>query len=237
MTQRIILPILLSVLTLAACSSQSQNAKGGAAGAGANGGSLGSGGSGSALGRGGNGGSGSTSGSIGRGGASGVNSSGSNGSNYLPGGSGGAGGGSNGGSGAGSGGNGNNADTNNAISLAGLKDPNNLLSQRIIYFDYDKASIRPEYMIVINTHAQLLAKFPNLKMRLEGHADERGSREYNVALSEARAQSVKSIMGLEGAKGPQIRTIGYGEEEPIVSGHNENSWQKNRRVEIKYDNY
>ena len=134
---------------------------------------------------------------------------------------------------------GSNNDPNNTqdISLAGLSDPNNLLSQRIIYFDYDKAAIRPEYMILINTHAKLLAKYPNLKMRLEGHADERGSREYNVALSAARSQSVKNIMIAQGPSGDQMRTIGFGEEVPIVRGHNASSWQKNRRVEIKYDDY
>ena len=121
--------------------------------------------------------------------------------------------------------------------MAGLTDPNNLLSQRVIYFDYDKAAIRPEYMVLINTHAKLLTKFPNLKMRLEGHADERGSREYNVALSENRSKSVKRIMGAQGAGSRQMRTIGYGEEVPIVTGHSKKSWQKNRRVEIKYDNY
>ena len=123
------------------------------------------------------------------------------------------------------------------LTLAGLKDPNNLLSQRIIYFDYDKAAIRPEFMVLINTHAKLAAKYPQLRMRLEGHADERGSREYNVALSDNRAKSVKRIMGTQGARASQIRTIGYGEEVPIVSGKGERSWQKNRRVEIKYDNY
>ncbi|MEE9444214.1 MAG: OmpA family protein [Cocleimonas sp.] len=123
------------------------------------------------------------------------------------------------------------------LTLAGLKDPNNLLSQRIIYFDYDKAAIRPEFMVVINTHAKLAAKFPQLRMRLEGHADERGSREYNVALSENRAKSVRRIMGTQGARASQIRTIGYGEEVPIVAGKGERSWQKNRRVEIKYDKY
>jgi len=134
--------------------------------------------------------------------------------------------------------NGNN-DPNNTqdISIAGLSDPNNLLSQRIIYFDYDKAAIRPEYMILINTHAKLLSKFPNLKMRLEGHADERGSREYNVALSAARSQSVKNIMIAQGPTSTQMRTIGFGEEVPIVRGHNPESWQRNRRVEIKYDDF
>ena len=123
------------------------------------------------------------------------------------------------------------------LTLAGLNDPNNLLSQRIIYFDYDKAAIRPEFMVVINTHAKLAAKYPQLRMRLEGHADERGSREYNVALSENRAKSVRRIMGTQGARASQIRTIGYGEEVPIVAGKGERSWQKNRRVEIKYENY
>jgi peptidoglycan-associated lipoprotein len=123
------------------------------------------------------------------------------------------------------------------LTLAGLKDPNNLLSQRIIYFDYDKAAIRPEFMVLINTHAKLAAKYPQLRMRLEGHADERGSREYNVALSDNRAKSVKRIMGTQGARASQIRTIGYGEEVPIVAGKGERSWQKNRRVEIKYDKY
>ena len=132
-----------------------------------------------------------------------------------------------------------NNDPNNTqdISLAGLSDSSNLLSQRVIYFDYDKAAIRPEYLVLINTHAKLLAKYPNLKMRLEGHADERGSREYNVALSEARSQSVKNIMVAQGPSDNQIRTIGFGEEIPIVRGHNTKSWQKNRRVEIKYDDY
>lgn len=123
------------------------------------------------------------------------------------------------------------------LTLAALNDPNSLLSQRIIYFDYDKAAIRPEYMVLINTHAKLAAKYPQLKMRLEGHADERGSREYNVALSENRAKSVRRIMGTQGARASQITTVGYGEEVPIVAAQGERSWQKNRRVEIKYDKH
>jgi len=162
---------------------------------------------------------GSKNGTVGKGGASSVTSNSTKG-DYLP----------------------NNNVTSNVsdgrdLTLAGLKDPNNLLSQRIIYFDYNQSSIRPEYMVLINTHAKLAAKFPQLKMRLEGHADERGSREYNVALSEQRASSVRRIMGTQGARSEQIRIIGYGEEIPVVRGHNQKSWQKNRRVEIKYDNY
>lgn len=131
----------------------------------------------------------------------------------------------------------NDPNSTQDISIAGLGDPNNLLSQRVIYFDYDKSTINPEYMILINTHARLLTKYPNLKMRLEGHADERGSREYNVALSAARSQSVKNIMAAQGPTVSQMRTIGFGEEVPIVQGHDSSSWQKNRRVEIKYDDY
>lgn len=162
---------------------------------------------------------GSKNGTVGKGGASSVTSNSTKG-NYLP---------------------NNNANSNVSdgrdLTLAGLKDPNNLLSQRIIYFDYNQSSIRPEYMVLINTHAKLAAKFPQLNMRLEGHADERGSREYNVALSEQRASSVRRIMGTQGARSQQIRIVGYGEELPVVQGHNQKSWQKNRRVEIKYDNY
>ncbi len=127
--------------------------------------------------------------------------------------------------------------SDNDITPAGLNDPNNLLSQRIIYFDYNRSTIRPEYMVLLNTHAKLLAKYPNMRVRLEGHADERGSREYNVALSEDRARSVKRLMGTQGARNNQMGILGYGEELPLVSGHGERSWQKNRRVEIKYKNY
>lgn len=214
----LIIPMLISIFALGACS-QNQSDKG------AIGSNTGSGTSKTIGGGARGGGSGTSTGTIGRGGASGVSSRDGRGGSR-----GGSAGGRNGGNG------GNNASNSGDITLAGLNDPNNLLSQRIIYFDYDKASIRPEYMVLINTHAQLLAKYPNLKMRLEGHADERGSREYNVALSESRAQSVRSIMGIEGVSG-QIKTIGYGEELPVVTGHDQKSWQKNRRVEIKYDGH
>ena len=206
-TKRILLPILLSTFVLGACS-QNQNEPDVNV-------STKDGSKTTAN-------AGSKNGTVGKGGASSVtsNSTKGNRSNYLP---------------------NNNANSNVSdgrdLTLAGLKDPNNLLSQRVIYFDYNQSSIRPEYMVLINTHAKLAAKFPQLQMRLEGHADERGSREYNVALSEQRANSVRRIMGTQGARSQQIRTIGYGEELPIVKGHDQKSWQKNRRVEIKYDNY
>jgi peptidoglycan-associated lipoprotein len=117
---------------------------------------------------------------------------------------------------------------------AELRNPNSILAQRVIYFDLDRADIKPEYMNVLNAHASLLAAYPNLRVRLEGHADERGSREYNVALSERRGYSVLDYMQVKGTSSNQMEVIGYGEEVPAVFGHNESAWGKNRRVEIKY---
>lgn len=117
---------------------------------------------------------------------------------------------------------------------AELRNPNSILAQRVIYFDLDRADIKPEYMNVLNAHASLLTAYPNLRVRLEGHADERGSREYNVALSERRGYSVLDYMQVKGTSSNQMEVIGYGEEVPAVFGHNESAWGKNRRVEIKY---
>ena len=115
-----------------------------------------------------------------------------------------------------------------------LNDPNSILSRRVIYFAYDQSTIEPEYFEILDAHSELLAGNPNLTVRLEGHADERGSREYNVALSERRAQSVKQFMDLKGVGAEQNQTVAYGEELPVDPGHNEAAWSKNRRVEIKY---
>jgi len=117
---------------------------------------------------------------------------------------------------------------------AELRNPSSILAQRVIYFDLDRADIKPEYMNVLNAHASLLTAYPNLRVRLEGHADERGSRDYNVALSERRGYSVLDYMQVKGTSSNQMEVIGYGEEVPAVFGHNESAWGKNRRVEIKY---
>jgi peptidoglycan-associated lipoprotein len=111
-----------------------------------------------------------------------------------------------------------------------------LLAQTIIYFDFDKADIRPEYTEVLAAHARRLAASPNLKARLEGHTDERGSREYNIGLGERRAQSVRRALLLQSVGDGQLTTVSYGEERPAVDGHDEGSWAKNRRVEIVYSN-
>jgi peptidoglycan-associated lipoprotein len=87
---------------------------------------------------------------------------------------------------------------------------------------------------VLEAHASLLAAYPNLRVRLEGHADERGSREYNVALSERRGYSVRDYMAARGLKNQQAEIVGYGEEVPASLGHGEKSWNENRRVEIIY---
>ncbi|RVU85460.1 peptidoglycan-associated lipoprotein Pal [Leucothrix sargassi] len=119
-------------------------------------------------------------------------------------------------------------------NVTDLNDPNSILSRRVIYFAYDQSTIEPEYFEILDAHSELLASNPNLTVRLEGHADERGSREYNVALSERRAQSVKQFMDLKGVGSEQSQTVAYGEELPVDPGHNEAAWSKNRRVEIKY---
>ena len=159
--------------------------------------------------------------------------------NAHPNGTGGAGGnggyGSGGNGGYGNGGNGGYGNGGNgSYTPADLRNPNSILSQRVIYFDFDSSNIRPEYINVLNAHSALLAANPNLQVRLEGHADERGSREYNVALSERRGYSVLDYMQLKGVKTTQADVIGYGEEIPADFGHNESAWGKNRRVEIKY---
>ncbi|QTR51240.1 peptidoglycan-associated lipoprotein Pal [Candidatus Thiothrix anitrata] len=163
----------------------------------------------------------------GSGGIGGAGGAGGSGSNY---GSGAGGSGSN----YGYGGNTGYGSGAGQYTPADLRNPNSILAQRIIYFDLDKSTIRPEFQNTLNAHASLLAAYPNLRVRLEGHADERGSRDYNVALSERRGYSVLDYMQIKGAKANQMEVIGYGEEIPAMFGHNEAAWSKNRRVEIKY---
>ena len=107
-------------------------------------------------------------------------------------------------------------------------------AQRVIYFMYDSDEVMPEYVPVIAAHASYLAAHAEQNAVLEGHADERGSSEYNIALGEQRAKSVLRSMQLQGAGDNQARTVSYGEEKPAVAGHDETAWQQNRRVEISY---
>jgi len=138
--------------------------------------------------------------------------------------------------GAGAGGASTNADSaNSAIRGSALDSANNALLQTlVIYFDFDQADIKPEFTQVIQAHGQRLASSQSLQVRLEGHTDERGSREYNIGLGERRAQSVRRALMLNGANASQITTVSYGEERPAATGSDEESWRLNRRVELVY---
>jgi peptidoglycan-associated lipoprotein len=109
-----------------------------------------------------------------------------------------------------------------------------LLATRVVYFDFDSAEIKGAGTDVVAAHAKYLGAHPAIRVRLEGHTDERGSREYNIGLGERRAQSVRRALLLQGATDVQISTVSYGEERPAAPGHDEAAWAKNRRVEIVY---
>ncbi|MDV3240270.1 MAG: peptidoglycan-associated lipoprotein Pal [Methylocaldum sp.] len=115
-----------------------------------------------------------------------------------------------------------------------LDDPSSPLSKRVIYFMYDSYEVLPEYQQVVSAHANYLASHPERNIILEGHADERGSPEYNIALGEQRAKAVAKMMQFQGANDGQVQVVSFGEEKPAVSGHDESVWQQNRRVEISY---
>lgn len=104
----------------------------------------------------------------------------------------------------------------------------------IIYFDYDRAEIKPEFVAIVTAHAKYLNLNASNKVRLEGHSDERGSREYNIGLGERRAQAVRRALMLQGVTEAQITTVSYGEERPAVQGSDEAAYAKNRRVELVY---
>lgn len=116
----------------------------------------------------------------------------------------------------------------------GMPVGNAVSADRIVYFDYDSANIRAESRPVIEANARALAGNRRAVTQLEGHTDERGSREYNIALGEHRANAVRQVMIASGVSPQQIRVVSYGEERPAASGHNEQSYALNRRVEIVY---
>lgn len=107
---------------------------------------------------------------------------------------------------------------------------------RLVYFDFDSSEIRPEFVPVIAAHARALAANASIRVRLEGHTDERGSPEYNIGLGERRAQSVRRALLLQGVTEGQVATVSYGEERPAVPGQTEADWAKKRRVEFIYLN-
>lgn len=115
-----------------------------------------------------------------------------------------------------------------------LNNPASPLSKRTIYFAFDSSSIASNYLPVISAHAKYLAAHPNLHVKLEGNTDERGSRAYNMALGQRRAQSVAKLLELQGVSAQQLSVISYGEDNPVCLQHDEACWSKNRRVNIVY---
>lgn len=110
-----------------------------------------------------------------------------------------------------------------------------MLEVTTFYFDFDQSDLKPEAREALVYHANRLQENPNMSVRLEGHADERGTREYNLALGERRAQSVERYLQVQGVSSSQIETISYGEEMPVASGSTEAAYARNRRVELKYE--
>lgn len=109
-----------------------------------------------------------------------------------------------------------------------------LLSKRVIYFDFDKSEVKSEYRSIVAAHAAYIASHGSARVTLEGHADERGTREYNLGLGERRGNAISGLLSAAGAMGSQLNTVSYGEERPVCRVSDENCWWQNRRVEIVY---
>lgn len=125
------------------------------------------------------------------------------------------------------------ADTAGVYGPADL-DTDACLRNRVIYFDFDMDNVRPEFQDEMACHAKYLRDRPSSRMTLEGHADERGSREYNMGLAERRGNAVSSAIQANGGSGSQMEVVSYGEERPVCTASTEDCWQRNRRVEIVY---
>ncbi len=124
-----------------------------------------------------------------------------------------------------------------ASSLGNAPDPRRregALAQRSVYYDFDKYDIKPESRALIEAHARYLRDNPNVKVRIEGNADERGSAEYNLALGQQRSVGVLKMMTLLGVPETRIEAVSFGKEKPKASGHDETSWSENRRSDIVY---
>jgi peptidoglycan-associated lipoprotein len=115
-----------------------------------------------------------------------------------------------------------------------LRDPNNILYKRSVYYDFDSSLVSDEYKPLVTAHAQYLVANSDAKITIQGNCDERGSREYNVALGQRRADGVKQMLLLLGVSEKQIDTVSFGEEKPRATGHDETSWSQNRRSDIVY---
>jgi peptidoglycan-associated lipoprotein len=121
-----------------------------------------------------------------------------------------------------------------AGNTAVLKDPANILSTRIVLFDYDQFVVKDQYRPLVEAHAKYLQANRAARVTLQGHTDERGTREYNIALGQKRSDAVKRMLVLLGAQEVQIETVSFGKEKPKAMGSDESAWSQNRRVEIVY---
>ncbi|MEP7329143.1 MAG: peptidoglycan-associated lipoprotein Pal [Betaproteobacteria bacterium] len=126
------------------------------------------------------------------------------------------------------------ASTGAATGAAALKDPNNILSKRNVFFEFDSFVVTDQFKPMVEAHARYLVANRSARVTLQGHGDERGAREYNIALGQRRADAVKRMMTLLGAQELQIETVSFGEEKPRNLGHDEAAWAENRRVDIVY---
>ena len=115
-----------------------------------------------------------------------------------------------------------------------LTDPKSILSKRSVYFDYDKYEVREEYKDLVTAHAKFLADNRQFKMLIQGNTDDRGSREYNLALGQKRADAIKKMLTLLGAREDQVESVSLGEEKPKNEGQNEAAWAENRRSDMLY---
>lgn len=120
------------------------------------------------------------------------------------------------------------------VVLHPLDDPKSALANRSIFFDYDSYEIQPAGRTVVEEHSKYLRAHASAQIRLEGHADERGGREYNLALGQKRADAVRRAMQLLGVPEKQLESVSFGKEKPVALGHDEESWAKNRRVDVNY---
>jgi len=121
-----------------------------------------------------------------------------------------------------------------SYEASAINDANSVLAERVIYFDFDSSQVGDDFIELVKHHGKYLSANPGAKVRLEGHTDERGAREYNVALADRRAQAVERLLMFQGAASNQITLISYGEEKPASLGHDEAAWRMNRRVELVY---
>lgn len=141
-----------------------------------------------------------------------------------------------------------NSSKNNAVRTAALEDnyrfygenispaeESALQNKRVVYFGFDRYDVSPQDRKLILAHAKKMLENPNLKLRVDGHTDERGSREYNVGLGERRAKAVARVLALKGVSEDRVVPVSYGKEKPVALGHDEGSWGQNRRAEFEYE--